>query len=80
MKKLAFAVGALALGGAVLLAQTPCGSPAYAMSGCCKQRGSDDKRWRVIGRDLKKCKRENARKDQDNVFQPSGRVWWDSKC
>lgn len=52
-----------------------------AASGCCKERKSKDSPWRKIKGDLDSCKKRNDKKDdKDNVFKPSGSVWWDVAC
>jgi hypothetical protein len=52
-----------------------------AASGCCKERKSKDSPWRKIKGDLDSCKKLNDKKDnKDNVFKPSGSVWWDVAC
>jgi hypothetical protein len=52
-----------------------------AASGCCKERKSKDSPWRKIKGDLDSCKKRNDKKDdKDNIFKPSGFVWWDVAC
>ena len=51
-----------------------------AAAGCCKERRSKGKPWRRIKKDLDGCKAINEEKDNDNVFRPSGRFWWDVGC
>lgn len=69
----------LLVGAAAATFWPPCGKQALAITGCCKERGSLDGRWRDNGQDLEQCKRSNER-DRDNVFDQSGYVWWDLKC
>ena len=51
-----------------------------AAAGCCKERTSEDKPWRKGRRDFDSCKGLNDKEDNDNVFKPSGRFWWDVAC
>ena len=52
---------------------------AYAISGCCKQRTSANDPWYRTASDLNVCKDLNGT-DGDNIFEPSGKVWWDLAC
>lgn len=52
---------------------------AYAVSGCCKQRSSVNDAWYRVGSDLNACKNLNAA-EGDNIFHPTGKVWWDVAC
>jgi hypothetical protein len=50
-------------------------------TGCCKVRdalSSGD--WRNNGLNLQNCTQLNDKRDGDNVFQPTGLVWWDQNC
>ncbi|MEE8506068.1 MAG: hypothetical protein V3S40_07590 [Kiloniellales bacterium] len=77
MKKF-YLAGVPALLGVLFLLQVPSSGPAHAISGCCKQ-STDGVRWHAIHRDFKRCKAQNAA-EKDNVFQPSGQFWWDTRC
>ena len=62
-------------------AALPCGNVLFAVSGCCKLRDSYNARWRIDkGMTFEACKADNDRKDKDDVFEPSGFVWWDVQC
>jgi len=50
-----------------------------AGSGCCKTRKSTDSPWRKTHTDFDKCKKQNE-DEKDNVFKPTGKVWWDAAC
>ncbi len=60
------------------LVQPPCGGGvALAISGCCKQLKGGN--WVKFNRDFKLCKIKNSR-EGDDIFQPTGRIWWDTRC
>ena len=54
----------------------------YAITGCCKQRVTVNEPWYRSGSDLEVCKDLNIKidKNRDNVFNESGKVWWDLAC
>ena len=52
----------------------------YAVSGCCKVRNSFKENWRPNGMSFSACKKENQKKDGDNITEQRGRVWWDTQC
>jgi hypothetical protein len=61
----------------------PCGIQALAQepAGCCKERDAlSSRNWRNNGLNLQNCTRLNDKKDGDNVYQPTGLVWWDGRC
>jgi hypothetical protein len=54
---------------------------AQQQAGCCKERDAlSSRNWRKNGLNLQNCTRLNDKRDGDNVFQPTGLVWWDEKC
>lgn len=49
--------------------------------GCCKERDSLSRRdWRQNSLSFENCRRLNDKRDGDNVYQPTGLVWWDERC
>ena len=64
------------------VAVPPCGVPAFAQQpGCCKERDALSSRaWRQNGLNFENCRRLNDKRDGDNVGQPAGFVWGDSRC
>jgi len=63
------------------LAVPPCRVPAFAQAGCCKERDSLSSRaWRPNGLSFENCRRQNDKRDGDNVGQPAGFIWWDARC
>jgi len=80
MKTLALGLAVLA-GTMVFLATLPCDNRAIAASGCCKERASEHDPWRKTGLDFSKCKaQKEVHNPGQNVFQPTGRYWWDVGC
>ena len=55
-----------------------------AQSGCCNEWDYRNRRWRIIGYDLERCKDENDRRDRresrNDVYQERGDIWWDVAC
>lgn len=75
-------VGALSLGALVLSLLPPCSYPLLAQSGCCKTRSAPNAAWtKRLDLDFAACRAENQQRDKgDNLFEPTGLVWWDQKC
>ncbi|MEO1492298.1 MAG: hypothetical protein AAFV19_09130 [Pseudomonadota bacterium] len=67
------------LGAIVLVASLVVADTARANSGCCLQRQSDNAPWIEVGRDFEKCVERNA-PEGDDVFAPTGLVWWNLTC
>jgi len=78
MKRLMIVGVGILLAVSVLGLGMPGEQQAVAVSGCCKQR-QDNGPWREINSDLKRCKIENDA-ERDDLFRPSGRIWWDMSC
>ena len=76
MKTLLLAIGLIALAG-ISWAHISVEQDA-AVSGCCKQKV--DGNWRRIGDDFEQCKALNEAEEDDNVFDPTGKYWWDVGC
>jgi hypothetical protein len=60
----------------------PCSTPLRAQAGCCKTRNALNAQW-IKRADLAfaACRDFNQTRDsRDNVFEPSGLVWWDRAC
>jgi hypothetical protein len=54
---------------------------AHAQAGCCMQRQTTEGTWFEIGRDLSQCQMLNTTRDSnDNIFQPTGYIWWNIRC
>ncbi len=54
---------------------------AQQQAGCCKVRDAlSSRNWRPNGLSLQNCTKLNEKRDGDNVFQPTGLVWWDKQC
>ncbi len=53
---------------------------AYAISGCCKERNSSDDAWSDKGKSFKRCEATNEKLDKDEIFESTGKVWWDLAC
>lgn len=79
MKKILLVLGLL-LFTAGVLALLLCDSQLFAVTGCCKQRGSPNHPWRDNGMNFGQCSELNQRLDGDNIFRESGFVWWDRGC
>lgn len=54
---------------------------AQQQAGCCKERDAlSSRNWQKNGLNLPNCTQFNDKRDRDNVFQPTGFVWWDGQC
>jgi len=73
-------VGALSLGAFALTMLPPCGNPLMAQAGCCKMRPALNAPGPSARTDLAACREQNAQKDKDDLFEPTGLVWWDRAC
>lgn len=50
-------------------------------AGCCKQRPNiNATTWTPNHLTFAACQQLNLALDNDNIFQPTGRVWWDLQC
>lgn len=67
-------VSGIILAGTIVASDT-----ARANSGCCLKRDSERAPWTEVGRDFAQCNDLNA-DEGDDVFAPSGLVWWDLDC
>jgi hypothetical protein len=68
---------------ALLLSLTPfCGNPLFAQSGCCKTRSTLSTPWaKRPDLTFAACRDLNQQQDRgDNIFEPTGLVWWDRGC
>ncbi len=52
----------------------------FAVTGCCKARGSYWASWYKYKVKFTDCDELNQEIDGDNVFDESGQVWWDVVC
>jgi hypothetical protein len=78
MKKWGYLLGAAAL--AFVFVITLYGRvETHAISGCCKERSSYTGNWYKNGKTFAQCQQANQR-DDDNIFQQQGLVWWDVNC
>ena len=58
-------------------------NPLFAdPAGCCEQRPSiEAPNWYRNGSNFAQCQQLNHALDQDDdIFQPLGKVWWDPNC
>jgi len=57
-------------------------APEPAQAGCCMERETRDGNspWVKINLDFEDCRRENERRDGDDVSEPRGYVRWSLKC
>jgi len=54
---------------------------ALAITGCCKERASEQHAWQPNGQDFTHCQQLNASESPpDNIFEPVGHYWWDVAC
>ncbi len=79
--KAAVVTASLLAGAAVVVGSQ---SAAIAGGGCCMQRDAvtDDAPWYQISEDFEECDALNQRLDrnQDDVFEPAGLIWWNIDC
>ena len=74
-------VGGLFLAAFALLLLPPCSNPLMAQAGCCKMRPALNAPWiKRPDMTLAACREQNAQKDRDDLFEPTGLVWWDRAC
>ncbi len=78
MKKIVVILGFLMI--VALLLSFQGSNKLYAVSGCCKVRDSYKKNWSKNGMSFNACRKENQRKDGDNITNQQGLVWWDTQC
>lgn len=52
---------------------------AASTLGCCMVRDGARAPWVQVGTKFSDCERRNARED-DDIFEPRGRVWWNIDC
>jgi len=57
-------------------------SSVVVQNGCCKQWDDNYRNWRIAGYDFAQCEMWNKQYDNDidDLYQPSGRFWWDQYC
>lgn len=71
------------LAGAILIAGNQSAAIA-AGAGCCMQRDAETASapWYQINEDFEGCEALNQRRDrnQDDVFEPAGFIWWNVDC
>jgi hypothetical protein len=51
-----------------------------AGGGCCKTRASYTAAWSRSGDTFEQCQAQNGARDDDNVYDERGLVWWDVRC
>lgn len=74
-------VGGLSLAAFALLLLPPCSNPLMAQAGCCKMRPTLSASWiKRPDMTLAACREQNTQKDRDDLFEPTGLVWWDRAC
>lgn len=52
----------------------------YAQSGCCKIREATDVSWIPSTESYEQCLDDNQEEDDDDLFKPKGKFWWDLSC
>jgi hypothetical protein len=56
-------------------------NPLAAPPGCCKQRSStNNDNWQPNRLDYTNCELLNRSRDEDNLVDPQGLIWWDLNC
>jgi hypothetical protein len=74
-------VGGLLLATLALSLLPPCSNRLMAQAGCCKMRTALNAPWtKRPDLTLAACREQNAQKDKDDLFEPTGLVWWDRAC
>jgi len=74
-------VGGLLLAALALSLLPPCSNPLMAQAGCCKMRRALNAPWtKRPDLTLAVCREQNAQRDKDDLFEPTGLVWWDRAC
>jgi hypothetical protein len=48
--------------------------------GCCMQRPNTNAPWKRNNLTFAACQQLNLALDNDNIFRPTGRVWWSLQC
>lgn len=52
-----------------------------AGGGCCMERNSKSSySWYENGLSFRKCREENQRRDNDDLYQRTGYIYWDENC
>ncbi len=78
--KRVFLIIGFSLGAAAFSLMLPHPDPLFAVTGCCKARGSYWALWYKNKMKFTDCDELNQDIDGDNVFDESGQVWWDVVC
>jgi len=81
MKKISLTLAGL-ICAVVVLANIPSSESVYAISGCCMERASSTGQWNDLGKSFEQCEIANTEEDgeEDDIFEASGKVWWDLAC
>jgi hypothetical protein len=79
MKRVFLIVG-FSLGAAAFSLTLPHPDQLFAVTGCCKARGSYWASWYKNKKNFKDCEDLNQEIDWDDVFEESGQIWWDVIC
>ena len=74
MRRIGWFLVALTTGAGLALTA---GQQAAAMTGCCKERTAPTTAWQSNKLTFEQCKARNQARDDDNVFDQLGLVWWD---
>jgi hypothetical protein len=52
-----------------------------AGGGCCMERRDLNKdNWRKNGMNFRECRNANNGRDNDDIYQPAGYIWWKQNC
>ena len=80
MKNVTIALGIVLVVVGTLTA-LPCGRYVVAVTGCCKERPTEDHAWRRSAMTFEQCVDANQVRDGGGeIFEPNGTVWWDIGC
>jgi hypothetical protein len=81
MKKISLTLAGL-ICAVVVLANISGSESVYAISGCCMERKSSTGQWNDLEKTFEQCEVANTEEDgeEDDIFEASGKVWWDLAC
>ena len=80
MKKALFVVGVLTFLTCILAFFSASSSVLADPAGCCMQRPDTNSAWVRNQLNFSACQQLNQALDHDDIFQPTGRVWWNVQC
>ena len=80
MKKALFVVGVLTFLTCVFAFFSTSSRVLADPAGCCMQRPDTNSAWVPNNLNFSACQQLNQALDHDDIFQPTGRVWWNVQC